>query len=97
MSQHPFRELDELGVKITINSDDPSIIGSSLCDEYMTVAREFGYTISDLVRFARNSIQASYTTTESKTKYLSEIYKWEKTYLTDTQQNVTIQEVTYDS
>ena len=82
MSQHPFRELDELGVKITINSDDPSIIGSSLCDEYMTVAREFGYTISDLVRFARNSIQASYATIESKTKYLREIDKWEKSNLT---------------
>ena len=28
MQEHPFRQLDELGVKVTINSDDPTIIGS---------------------------------------------------------------------
>jgi adenosine deaminase len=87
MRQHPFRELDELGVNVTINSDDPSIIGSSLCDEYLTVAKEFGYTIHDLVRFSKNSIQASYATIKSKAKYLWEIDEWEKSNLTDTQQN----------
>ncbi|MCI0553346.1 MAG: adenosine deaminase [Anaerolineae bacterium] len=84
MSQHPFQELDKLGVIVTINSDDPSIIGSSLCDEYIAVAKEFGYTIKDLVRFARNSIQASYTSSESKTKCLLEIEQWEKSYLSNT-------------
>jgi adenosine deaminase len=81
MSQHPFRQLDDLGVTLTINSDDPSIIGSSLCDEYVSVAKEFGYTINDLVRFAKNSIQASYATIESKAKYLSEIDKWAVNYM----------------
>jgi adenosine deaminase len=76
INQLPFRQLDELGVIVTINSDDPSIIGSSLCDEYALVATEFGYKMNDLVRFARNSIQASYATVESKAKYLSEIDKW---------------------
>jgi aminodeoxyfutalosine deaminase len=87
MRQHPFRELDKLGVIVTINSDDPSIIGSSLCDEYISLAREFGYTINDLVRFAKNSIQVSYAAIELKTKYLSEIENWEKANLTDTQQS----------
>jgi aminodeoxyfutalosine deaminase len=83
MQQHPFRELDELGVILTINSDDPSIFGISLCDEYIAVAREFGYTISDLARFAKNSIQASFATNKMKTKYLQEIKNWEETYLTE--------------
>jgi adenosine deaminase len=83
MSQHPFRELDQLGVCATINSDDPSIIGSTLCDEYIAVAREFGYTINDLVRFAKNSIQVSCATVELKAKYLWEIEQWEKSNLTN--------------
>jgi len=86
MQQHPFRELDELGVHVTINSDDPSILGSSLCDEYAAVAGEFGYTVDDLARFARNSIQASCATAELKTKYLSEISRWQEDHLTDMQQ-----------
>jgi adenosine deaminase len=81
MSQHPFRKLDELGVTVTINSDDPSILGISLCDEYIAVAREFGYTINDLVRFAKNSIQVSYATLESKAQFLQEIERWKETYL----------------
>lgn len=85
MSQHPFRELDQLGVRVTINSDDPSIIGSTLCDEYLTVAEEFGYTINDLIRFARNSINASFATVELKTKYIREIEQWEKSHLTHIQ------------
>jgi len=84
MQQHPFRKLDELGVNITINSDDPSIIGRSLCDEYIAIAREFGYTIDDLVRFAKNSIQASYATIELRTKFLWEISQWEKSHLIHT-------------
>lgn len=88
MRQHPLRELDESGVKVTINSDDPSIIGSSLCDEYSIVAEKFGYTMNDLVRFAKNSIQASYATVESKTRYLLEIDQWEKSNLVNSEQNV---------
>ena len=87
MSQHPFRQLDDLGVIVTINSDDPSIIGSSLCDEYVIVAKEFGYAISDLVRFAKNSIKVSYATIEAKAKYFSEIDEWKKTNLINPQQN----------
>jgi len=86
---HPLRELDELGVKVTINSDDPSILGSSLCDEYIAVAREFGYTLEDLVRFAKNSIQASCTPVEAKAEYLSEIEEWEKLNPTIGQQYTT--------
>jgi aminodeoxyfutalosine deaminase len=81
--QHPFRELDELGVNITISSDDPSLLGVSLCDEYITIANEFKYTINDLVRFAKNSVQASFATVDSKDKYLQEIEMWEEINLTD--------------
>lgn len=90
MRQHPFRDLDESGVVVTINSDDPSIIGSSLCDEYTALAKEFGYTINDLVRFARNSIQASFAPTESKAKYFLEIDQWEKSHLTNVSQSATL-------
>jgi len=47
-----------------------------LCDEYVTIAREFGYQINDLVRFAKNSIQVSCATIESKAKYILEVEKW---------------------
>jgi adenosine deaminase len=78
MSQHPIYELDKLGIQITINSDDPTLFGTSLCDEYMVLAREFGYTAKDLVRFATNSFQVSCAPPDLKKKYLSEVTDWQK-------------------
>ena len=76
IKQHPFYELDKLGIKVTINSDDPSLFNTSLCDEYIVLAKEFEYTANDLVRFAKNSFQASYAPTELKQKYLKEVTNW---------------------
>ena len=86
MRDHPFCKLDEMGVTVTISSDDPSLFGISLCDEYTVIASEFGYEIGDLVRFARNSIQASYATDELKASYSWEVDEWEKSNLTATKQ-----------
>jgi len=84
MRDHPFCKLDEMGVTVTISSDDPSLFGISLCDEYTAIASEFGYEIGDLVRFARNSIQASYAADELKASYFWEVDEWEKSNLTAT-------------
>lgn len=87
MKEHPFYELDKLGAKVTINSDDPSIFGNSLCDEYILLAEEFGYSIFDLVRFAKNSFQVSFAPREFKNKHLLEIDRWCELNLSDTLNN----------
>jgi len=87
MQEHPFRKLDQMGVIVTINSDDPSLFKISLCDEYIAIAREFGYKIGDLVRFAKNSIKASYAANDLKARYFWEVDEWEKSNLTNIQQN----------
>lgn len=76
MKQHPFYELDQLGIKVTINTDDPSLFNTSLCDEYLILEKEFGYTANDFVRFAKNSFQASFAQPELKKKYLKEVENW---------------------
>ncbi|MCP4140969.1 MAG: adenosine deaminase [Chloroflexi bacterium] len=81
IKEHPFFELDKSGVLITINSDDPSLFGSSLCDEYAVIARAFNYEINDLLRFAKNSFNASCLAIEAKENYLYEVEKWEKVNL----------------
>jgi len=76
IQNHPIHFLDSSGVIVTINSDDPSIFGSSLIDEYLTVFRTFDYSIIDLVRFSKNSINVSFAPLDLKEKYLSEIETW---------------------
>jgi adenosine deaminase len=58
-----------------------------LCDEYIVVSKEFGYTLNDLVRFAENSFQASFAPNGLKAKYVKEVEDWANTNLTDAIQN----------
>lgn len=41
---HPIRRLMEQGVAVTINSDDPSLFGIDLGNEYALLEREHGFT-----------------------------------------------------
>jgi len=59
MDQHPFRRLDEAGIAVTINSDDPPMFSTDLNGEYLKVAQAFGYTRADLKAFAVRAAQAS--------------------------------------
>ena len=56
---HPFQKLDNFGIPVTINSDDPTLFNTNLSQEYALVAEAFGYTPIDLARIARNAFLAA--------------------------------------
>ncbi len=55
---HPLRELDERGVVITLDTDDPAMFRTNLEREYAIVEACAG--LPTAVRFARNAIEASF-------------------------------------
>ncbi len=55
LSAHPVRALYDAGVPITLNTDDPSLFGTSLPREFEIAAREFGFSLEELKGLARNS------------------------------------------
>ena len=57
---HPLRDLYVLGVKVTINTDDPSVSDTTLTDEYMVAMLGLGVSLRDLRRCTRNSIHAAF-------------------------------------
>jgi aminodeoxyfutalosine deaminase len=59
IENHPFKALDDAGVILTINSDDPPLFNTTLEEEYYLIAEAFGYSKQDLVRFARNAFLAA--------------------------------------
>jgi aminodeoxyfutalosine deaminase len=63
--------LDAAGVVITIDADDPALFGTTLCDEYLEVARTLG---SDAIyRFAANGIEAAFAASELKERLRAEL------------------------
>jgi adenosine deaminase/aminodeoxyfutalosine deaminase len=70
---HPLRRLFDLGLMVTLNSDDPAFFGSDLANEYLLAHTEQGFTRDELRQLAANSIRASFLPEVTKFSWLARI------------------------
>jgi adenosine deaminase/aminodeoxyfutalosine deaminase len=70
---HPVRRLFDLGLMITLNTDDPEMFQTTLLGEYELARREFGFSNEHLRELARNSFEASFLPPETKLRFLEQI------------------------
>lgn len=66
MSKYPFMDFLKQGIRVTINTDDMGIEGTTLADEFRYMEREFGLTESQKKQVLRNAVDAAFTTQEVK-------------------------------
>lgn len=81
LAAHPFRLLDERGLFVTVNSDDPPLFNTSLVQEYTVLAGEFGYEAPGLARVARNAFVAAGMEPDVKATLLQEFDSWVHNHL----------------
>lgn len=60
LEAHPIRELFDMGVKVTVNSDDPTVCGVTLSEEYELICEHFGFTPTEVERLIRNAREAAF-------------------------------------
>lgn len=60
LADHPLDRMLALGLKATVNSDDPAYFGGYVADNYRAVAEARGLSRGDLVTLARNSFTGSF-------------------------------------
>jgi adenosine deaminase len=58
MGHHPLPDLYRLGLKVTVNTDDPSVSDTTLTDEYRLVIAGMGMLLDDLKVMLMNAAQA---------------------------------------
>jgi adenosine deaminase/aminodeoxyfutalosine deaminase len=73
LEQHPLRTYFDLGVMVTLNSDDPPMFRTSLGREYALAQAAFELTDEHLRELARNSFEASFLPAEKKLGFLARI------------------------
>lgn len=76
LAEHPFPKFDAAGVLVTVNTDDPTLIGTTLTQEYQLLVDVFGYTRADVVRIARNAFTVCYAEPDLKARLLAEFDAW---------------------
>ncbi|USG62269.1 adenosine deaminase [Sneathiella marina] len=66
MRQHPLRKMLDLGLKATLNSDDPAYFGGYMNENFEAVVEPLGMTREHILALARNGIDASFTSVVQK-------------------------------
>jgi len=73
MADHPLKTMLDLGLKPTVNSDDPAYFGGYLNENYLAVARALGLDRAALGRLAVNSFDGSFLPPADKARRIAEV------------------------
>ena len=76
VQEHPIERLRLAGVRVSVNTDDPALLGTSLIDEYSLCRRVFGWTDEVTKAVARTSIEASYANATVKANLAQALGSW---------------------
>lgn len=73
---HPIERLRAAGVRVSLNTDDPALLGASLVGEYRLCRQAFGWSDEVTRALARTSIEASFAREEVKADLLKALAAW---------------------
>jgi adenosine deaminase len=60
IEEHPLRQLFDLGVRVTINSDDPEVLETNLNNEYRIAHQVLGMSMDEIMVCNRYAYEASF-------------------------------------
>ncbi len=66
IQDHPLKRLFDLGVKVTINSDDPEVLDTNLNNEYRIAHEILGMSLDEIAACNRFAVEASFVSEEKK-------------------------------
>jgi adenosine deaminase len=73
MSAHPLPKFYEAGIKISINSDDPPFMSTTLGQEYERVQNEYKYSDKTMNNITRMAINSAFADKKTKENLLSQL------------------------
>lgn len=73
LRDHPLKRMLDLGLKATVNSDDPAYFGGYVNENFKQTAEAVGLSAADIIALARNSFAGSFLPQAEIDKRLAEI------------------------
>ncbi|MGK7950535.1 MAG: adenosine deaminase [Xenococcaceae cyanobacterium] len=73
MAEHNLKKLLDLGICVTVNSDDPAYFGGYVTENYQAAQKALDLSQQELYQLAKNSFQASFLSPESKHQLIAEL------------------------
>jgi len=76
LDEHPIDRLRLAGVRVSVNTDDPELLGIDLAGEYERCAETFGWSDAVVADIARTSIDAAFCDTDTKASLRAGVVAW---------------------
>ena len=76
LGQHPIERLRRAGVLVSVNTDDPELLGIDLVEEYKRTAAAFSWGKEDCRAVAQTSIRAAFADDDRKAALLAQLSAW---------------------
>jgi adenosine deaminase len=73
MEDHNLKRLLDLGLCVTVNSDDPAYFGGHMTENYLAAQQALDLDVEDIHCLAQNAIQASFISQQEKQGLLDEL------------------------
>ncbi|MCJ7831640.1 MAG: adenosine deaminase, partial [Dehalococcoidia bacterium] len=68
---HPWPQMAAAGLHLTLNSDDPHLMGIDLVHEYELAARLYGFALADFQEMNREAVRSSFLPEEARRRILA--------------------------
>jgi len=78
LKQHPLKQFYDMGLKVTINSDDPAYFGGYLNENYQAMFENLDLSIEDMIVISKNAFEGSFLSIERKKQYLKLLADFEE-------------------
>ena len=76
LALHPLPRLLEAGLRVSISTDIPALLRTSLTREYRSLQETFGFTATTMAELAATAVEASFASPMSKEALRREIGGW---------------------
>jgi adenosine deaminase len=73
LTDHPLKKMMKMGLKVTVNSDDPAYFGGQLNQNLLEIQAALDLSENDIYELAKNSFEYSLLDDDLKRKYLLEL------------------------
>jgi adenosine deaminase len=73
MSDHPIRKMLALGLRVTVNSDDPAYFGGYMNDNFNALVDAVDLSRDEIIKLVKNSFTSSFLTKEQIGRHLDEV------------------------
>ncbi|MBC8184469.1 adenosine deaminase [candidate division KSB1 bacterium] len=66
LEEHPIKEFFEQGLAVNINTDDPTMFGTTLTDEFLLLYDGLNFSIDDINKLTINAVDATFLSEDEK-------------------------------